>query len=678
LNELGKGFVGPILVINENPGVRRDLSEFCGKLGYECVAPPSDEAFRLLDSGTLGIVLIDIEVASIPSLEPLLLRAASLILTGRDEDRLKEAIRRWPPDRFVDYILLSQNPADVTRSHRVLATAIEYTRLQDRVKLLADSRETAEQKLRKVTLEIHRIGNALSEGLAKEIEKRVALESRYLRFHKLQKKFDNILRKIYAASDVNKLLDISADIRDLVGARSVSLYIREESENLGTYLKPLVWDDAYLIHTDFARYVVTLQANDFAAFAARTGQDICLSEPDRDPRFSGRYQNLLKEPLRTILVAPIKHEMDVIGVIEVYDKAEHGRPVRSAFGPEDREVLRALSEHISMAMTKLNLIQFDALTGLLRPDSFFERVIQKIETQSKRRQELGSYALAMGDVDWFKNYNDRNGHEAGNRLLRELATVMKSSIRDEDLICRYGGEEFLIFLIGVKTIEEATILTERIRKNIADHYFEFEEFQPQNNLTLSFGVTLFPREKAESGQVTKTFFRQIVAEADIALAEAKGKKYAALKYDEASITKNKVCAYVRDKAAVLSKTSLLGAPPEGTFEEKRKHPRYFTSTLCIIKQDEGHGVANTIDLSLGGAKISTKSPLPVAKTLDFFLILGNRAEHFQGDVVYSRKASPHSAYYYSGVKFLDISEGCRKILEDYFVSLKKTPGGEWA
>ena len=81
--------------------------------------------------------------------------------------------------------------------------------------------------------------------------------------------------------------------------------------------------------------------------------------------------------------------------------------------------------------------------------------------------------MVMGDVDWFKHYNDRNGQEAGNRLLRELAAVLKSSIREDDLLCRYGGEEFLFFLAGVNNIEEATLLTERIRKTVEDHYFDY-------------------------------------------------------------------------------------------------------------------------------------------------------------------------------------------------------------
>ena len=194
----------------------------------------------------------------------------------------------------------------------------------------------------------------------------------------------------------------------------------------------------------------------------------------------------MKIPLQSLLGVPIMFDREVIGVIEVYNKTVKGKIVPEGFSRQDLQILRGLTEHIAIAMTKLNLIQYDALTGLLRPDPFFDQLLQKINTLSKRRREEGSHALVMGDVDWFKNYNDRNGHEAGNKLLRELADVLKNSIREGDLLCRYGGEEFLLFLSGITSAEEAMGFTERIRKNIEAYTFEKQEFQPNNNLTMSF------------------------------------------------------------------------------------------------------------------------------------------------------------------------------------------------
>lgn len=664
-----------VLIFNAKSEEREFLLNFTQKIGTVCAADSLEKAVSLLKSEAFCLAIIDNDQAGHPTIRPLLAAIPCLVLTGRQEDKLKEAVLTWPADRFVDYFLLSSKPADITRGRRVLLTACDYARLRADVESLTSSKETAENRLKKASSEIREIGNALSGSLVKELQKRIDLQIQYLNFQKLKRKFEDTLRKLYAADDVNDLVDIVHDIKDLVQAESVSLYIRDENEQLGKYLKPLVWDDAVPSHATFTKHLALWLAADFASFVGRTGQDVNVADADTDPRCSNRYRNNLKSPLQSILAAPLKHGQDLIGLIEVYNREEGGRVRKSGFTADDQQVLRGVSEHIANAISKLNLIQYDALTGLLRPDPFFEKVLQKIESQSKRRQETGSFAMVMGDVDWFKNFNDRNGHEAGNRLLRELAAVMKSAIREDDLICRYGGEEFLFFLSGVENIEEATMLTERIRKTIADHYFEFEEFQPRQNLTMSFGVTLVPRGVVEGrGSATKATLKKIANEADLALAEAKGKKFSALKFTEGLAIKNKVCAYIRDKSAVVSKTSLLKTAADTPFKEKRLYARYFTSTLCIYRENGGHKVANTIDLSLGGAKISSRTQFPLAKTLDLFMILGNRANPLKCDVIYSQKASPNSVYFYTGLKFHLLSEGDRQILQGYFMSLEKTDG----
>jgi hypothetical protein len=100
----------------------------------------------------------------------------------------------------------------------------------------------------------------------------------------------------------------------------------------------------------------------------------------------------------------------------------------------------------------------------------------------------------------------------------------------------------------------------------------------------------------------------------------------------------------------------------------------FTSTICICRENGSHRVANTIDLSLGGAKISSKAQFPLAKTLDLFLILGSRANPLKCGVVYPQKASPNSACFYTGLKFHLLSDADEHLLQNYFLSLEKTDG----
>jgi len=659
--------VGKIFVFCLNPVDREFVYQLTHQRGIVYTSPTIEKASSILLSSSFDLAFVEVDATGHPALFEHLEKIPCLILCGRQEDLLKNAIRLFPPDRFVDYLVISDRPEDLSRTQRILTIAQEYARLKTDVETLSQSKASTDTKLRRVYAEIKSVGSALSDGLVKELEKRVALEARYLRFQKLKQKFEDILRKLYAANDVSNLLDTIPDIKEIVHADSISIYILEDNDNLGLFLKPLVWDNAYLTHSDFTRYVALLPSLDFASNAARTGLEICLDDVSSDPRLSGRYREQLRVPLKSILCIPLKYGSEVIGVIEVYNKIGD----QPGFTEEDRQIMQGMSEHIALAMTKLNLIQYDALTGLLRPDPFFEKVIQKIEQFNKRRKETGTFAMVMGDVDWFKHYNDRNGQEAGNRLLRDLCSALKSAIREDDLLCRYGGEEFLFFLGGVNSIEEATLLTERIRKTVEDRYFEHQEFQPRHNLTMSFGVTMFPPEQI-SLNVSKLILHKYAAEADLALAEAKGKRQAALGIDDKRVYKNRVCAYVRDKSAVFSKTALLKTAEDKVFSEKRRHPRFFASTLCLYRENGGHKVVSTVDLSLGGARISSEARIPADKTLDLMLILGNKASPFQADVVYSEKASPQSAFFHTGLRFRDLAPDDRQILQDYFMAMGKT------
>jgi diguanylate cyclase (GGDEF)-like protein len=662
--------VGNVLIANPDSGEGTFLVELAGKQGDFTLALSGEQAMFDLRSKPFEIVFVDADLSRDPSLRSHLPMVPCVILTGRKKGLLEEASRTWPFEQFVDHVLISADASEVLRSRRVVRTAWDYAKLKSAVSELKTSKDIAENRLRQISEEIRGLGSSLTANLAQELEKRIAAELRYRKFQKLKEGIEDTLRRLYSADDVNNLLDAVFDIKDLLLAEGISIYLAEENGRPGIHLKPLVWDNAIPDQTDPGRNIVPLGAADFASFVARTGGELCIARPEEDKRFSARYRELMRVPLRGLLAAPLTHGGSVIGLIEVYNKVDaEGRP--ADFGPDDQRILHGLSEHMSLAITNLNLIQYDALTGLLRPDPFFEKAVHKLEVRSKRRLETGPWAMIMGDVDWFKLYNDRNGHEAGNRLLRELAGLLKSSIREEDLLCRYGGEEFLFLLCGVESIEEATMLTERIREMTSQHHFENEEFQPRGNLTMSFGVTLIdPVEDLQGEPVTKDLLKKLAGEADLALAEAKGMPRPGLsQISDPAKTRDRVCAFVRKKSAILSPTALLDIPSRRSYIEKRRHARYFASTLCIYRENGHHRVVPTVDLSLGGAKLSSQIAFPLTRPIEMFLILGSQAQRISGDVIYSQKVSAESSYFYSGVRFRDLSEEERRIFEDFFQDL---------
>jgi diguanylate cyclase (GGDEF)-like protein len=663
-----------ILVVNPSSAEADRLARLAQKHGSARSETDPEAAMAVFAEGDFAVVVFDVAFAGSKALQTMIHSPTGVLLTGADEDSILRAADEWPPGVDIDVCLTSPgNPRELAFL-RALGRAVEHARLKTEAVALSRSLGLQETKVKDVLAEIHEIKGLLNMGFLREVEKRIAIEARYVGSQQERQRVESILRKIYGADDVSSLLDIVPEIRDIVQAESVTVYILEENDVIGPYLKPLVWDNAFLAHSDFSKYIAPLENQDFAATVARFGHGVCVAALAFDRRLSKRYSAFLKAPLKNLLGVPIMHGRKVIGVLEVYNKTAGGKSVPEGFTREDQQILRGLSEHMAIAMAKLNLIQFDPLTGLLRPEPFFEKVLQKVNALSKRRREEGSMALVMGDVDWFKAYNDRNGHEAGNRLLRELAHVLKLSIREEDLICRYGGEEFLFFLKGVNSVDEAALLTERIRKNVEDHYFELQEFQPRGNLTMSFGVTITPKDDGEqSAPLTKADLKRLAGEADLAMAEAKGKHRPDLKSRgpaDGPIDKNRVCSFFWEEVAEKKKTK-DSAEASRLVREKRKYERYNVSTPFLFRENGGFKVAKTVNISLEGARIVSDTALPMAKALETILVIEDKANIIQSDVVYSEKGGGDAGFYYSGLKFKDLTYREIKGIESYLFHFRR-------
>lgn len=136
--------------------------------------------------------------------------------------------------------------------------------------------------------------------------------------------------------------------------------------------------------------------------------------------------------------------------------------------------------------------------------------------ESKDFINLNEYILAAIDIDHFKRVNDTYGHDAGDTILKKVAHIMLQIIRtDDDIIVRYGGEEFLIFVkVKSEDREGGLVVLERIFKNVQNHEFKIPN-QEHINITISIGVNLVPQKSRN--------FRDAFKLADQALYRAKNK-----------------------------------------------------------------------------------------------------------------------------------------------------------
>ena len=97
----------------------------------------------------------------------------------------------------------------------------------------------------------------------------------------------------------------------------------------------------------------------------------------------------------------------------------------------------------------------------------------------------------MLDVDYFKNYNDNNGHVEGDKALIKVSELLKEHCRNIDFVCRYGGEEFSIILPYTDS-NGAFLVAEKLRKVVESTKFDYEQLQPNKLLTISIGLATYP------------------------------------------------------------------------------------------------------------------------------------------------------------------------------------------
>jgi diguanylate cyclase (GGDEF)-like protein len=186
----------------------------------------------------------------------------------------------------------------------------------------------------------------------------------------------------------------------------------------------------------------------------------------------------------------------------------------ASFGEDERMTAATLAAHAVVALDNERLHRiverqalFDALTGLAN-----RRHAEEVLAAEVARAERfgGPVALVLADLDGFKDVNDRHGHPTGDVALREFAEVLRETVRDVDLVARWGGEEFLLVLPGTDG-EGAVQLSERVRQTLRDRVLVGPDGSPIV-LTSSFGVASYPEASSPDG---------LVFQADRALYEAK-------------------------------------------------------------------------------------------------------------------------------------------------------------
>jgi diguanylate cyclase (GGDEF)-like protein len=273
---------------------------------------------------------------------------------------------------------------------------------------------------------------------------------------------------------------ILAQSAELLHAERGSLWLFDESTNE--------------LNIKAARGIPTSQSE---IQSIRAGEGIAGSVINRGEPLLSTIDALGRETLperkyktRSFISYPIAIGARKIGVLNVADKRGG-----AAYDAADLALIDLVAPQIALALERAvwqhraNQFQLmsitDPLTGLHNRRYLEVRLSE--ELNRSRRYDV-PMSFMMIDIDDFKYYNDRNGHQAGDRALEITAQCLRSTLRKADVASRYGGEEFSI-LLPQATLNEAGMIADRLRRTIMNTRFPHGEHQPLGSVTVSIGLS---------------------------------------------------------------------------------------------------------------------------------------------------------------------------------------------
>ena len=238
-----------------------------------------------------------------------------------------------------------------------------------------------------------------------------------------------------------------------------------------------------------------------ACWALRRGRNYSLSSQkisfecphvqDQDTPTTGDY-----------ICVPIVAHGDTVGLLHIQFQQDDG--VAAGMG-DSHQFAAKCGELISLAIANVKLRDElhdqstrDPLTGLYNRRHFLESMRTELKLQERKS---GSFGVISFDADKFKSFNDNHGHDAGDMVLRAVSEAMNTLFCDDEVLCRYGGEEFMI-LIPAATRQQTIQAAERLRERVQDLSIAYGG-RTLPKVTISCGVATFPQDGAQIQDLLK-------------------------------------------------------------------------------------------------------------------------------------------------------------------------------
>ena len=318
-------------------------------------------------------------------------------------------------------------------------------------------------------------------------EEKVELKKEFVVLNKERKRLTKELSALrLIISEINSTLELDK-VLDLIIQKAIQVVKAERgSLMLFDHKKEELYIKSSVRLSKKTVSVVRIKPGEgVAGWVFKEGKPLLVKEGEKDPRFKKFEEE--EEELKSVISVPLKIKNKVIGVINADDKREG-----DFFSIDDLNLFSTFANQAAIAIQNAQLHQevkqqaiTDGLTGLYNFRYFQERLEEEVKRAQRFKRPL---ALIMADIDHFKKFNDTYGHLKGNKVLKSLANILRSNIREVDIVARYGGEEFIIILPEADR-EEAEKIAERIRSKVEKCNFADEKNHPERKITISLGIT---------------------------------------------------------------------------------------------------------------------------------------------------------------------------------------------
>ena len=219
------------------------------------------------------------------------------------------------------------------------------------------------------------------------------------------------------------------------------------------------------------------------------GEQIMVGLPGSTLPGNHPSEQTKRAPMESGIIVPLVVGAKVVGTLACWARNEN------AFNDEDQRILEMMASQVATAIAAADATESSERRAHLDPLTSLSNRRQMDEDLAGELAELadqgGNAVVAMLDIDNFKLLNDHYGHHVGDVALQRIAAVLRSSVRENDHVYRFGGEEFVV-VFSDTTVEEATRLAERLRASVKAVKLTGEDGQAVAPTTVSIGLSLMP------------------------------------------------------------------------------------------------------------------------------------------------------------------------------------------